>query len=56
MTACIYTQTVEASCARSRNRPTELYLNSICLFSVLFNGEWRKTPFFLRNLWRAVAD
>jgi hypothetical protein len=47
---------MEAIFERPRRRQTEFYFNGICLFRVLLNGDWRKAPFFLRNLWRAVAQ
>jgi hypothetical protein len=56
MNLCVPIQTVEANCQKFRNRSAELYLNGACLLSVVFHGDWRKTPFFLSNLWRALAE
>jgi hypothetical protein len=56
MNACLHTENMEAIFERPRRRQTEFYFNSICLFRVLLNGDWRKAPFLLRNLWRAVAQ
>jgi len=56
MNAYLDTENIEAIFERPRSRQAEFYFNGICLFRVLFNGNWRKTPFFLRNLWRAFAE
>ena len=53
MNAFLQTENVEAIFEKSRRRQDELYFNSMCLFRVLLNRDWRKTPFFLRNLRRA---
>jgi hypothetical protein len=64
MHAFLPTENVEAIFEKPRRRQDEFYFNSMCLFRVLLNGEWRKTPFlpsqfmarFRRvNMQRAVA-
>jgi hypothetical protein len=56
MNACPDTENMEAILERCRCREAEVYFKGICLFRVLCNGNWRKAPFFLRNLWRSLAE
>ncbi len=56
MNAYLHTENIEAIFAKPRRRQAEFYFNSVCLFRVLLNRDWRKAPFFLRNLSRAFAQ
>jgi hypothetical protein len=56
MNAYLNSENFEAIFERPRRRHSELYFNGLCLLRVLLNGNWPRAPFFLRNLWRALAE
>jgi hypothetical protein len=55
MSATLYQDSKE-TLEETRHRGAEFYFNGTCLARSLRRGRFRKVPFFLRHLWRALNE
>jgi len=56
MNASTYSENIEAIFKAARCRQAEVFFNGGCLLRVICSGSWRKAPFFVRNLLRAIGE
>jgi hypothetical protein len=56
MNSFVSNRIAEAMFEKSRSRAAEFYFNGTCLIRTVCTGRFQKVPFFLRQLWCALAE